>query len=109
MVLIDPSEIATAHPGGERDLYVALTRATKRLCTLTTRSRVDPRHRRAGEGNLMWAVIEPLSPTPLRLRPLAGRYDRNCPALRLGHAHCATAAAIARPYRSTRAPFALPD
>nr|WP_030410473.1 AAA family ATPase [Streptomyces sp. NRRL S-1448] len=42
VVLIDPSEIATAHPGGERDLYVALTRATKRLCTLTTRSRVGP-------------------------------------------------------------------
>ncbi|MER6304582.1 ATP-binding domain-containing protein [Streptomyces sp. NPDC001657] len=38
VVLIDPSEIATAHPGGERDLYVALSRATKRLCTLTTRS-----------------------------------------------------------------------
>ncbi|MEU9888748.1 AAA family ATPase [Sphaerisporangium sp. NPDC051011] len=38
VVLIDPPEIAAAHPGGERDLYVALTRATKRLCTITIRS-----------------------------------------------------------------------
>lgn len=35
VVVVDPEEIITAHPGGERDLYVALTRATKRLCTIT--------------------------------------------------------------------------
>ncbi|MEU2305511.1 HelD family protein [Streptomyces misionensis] len=33
-VVIDPDQITTARPGGERDLYVALTRATKRLCTI---------------------------------------------------------------------------
>lgn len=31
-----PDEIAAARPSGERDLYVALTRATKRLCVITT-------------------------------------------------------------------------
>ncbi|WP_245978908.1 HelD family protein [Streptomyces diacarni] len=35
VVVINPEEITTARPGGERDLYVALTRATKRLCTIT--------------------------------------------------------------------------
>jgi DNA helicase IV len=35
VVVISPEEITTARPGGERDLYVALTRATKRLCTIT--------------------------------------------------------------------------
>jgi len=35
VVVVNPDEIATARPGGERDLYVALTRATKRLCTIT--------------------------------------------------------------------------
>ncbi|MER6330374.1 AAA family ATPase [Streptomyces sp. NPDC001034] len=35
VVVINPEEIITARPGGERDLYVALTRATKRLCTIT--------------------------------------------------------------------------
>ncbi|MFJ9817492.1 HelD family protein [Streptomyces sp. NPDC101151] len=34
-VVVDPDGITTARPGGERDLYVALTRATKRLCTIT--------------------------------------------------------------------------
>lgn len=34
-VVVDPDGITAARPGGERDLYVALTRATKRLCTLT--------------------------------------------------------------------------
>lgn len=34
-VVIDPDGITDARPGGERDLYVALTRATKRLCTIT--------------------------------------------------------------------------
>ncbi|MFE8949777.1 HelD family protein [Streptomyces sp. NPDC007856] len=34
-VVVDPDEITAARPGGERDLYVALTRATKRLCTIT--------------------------------------------------------------------------
>ncbi|MBL1100264.1 HelD family protein [Streptomyces coffeae] len=34
VVVADPQEIAAARPGGERDLYVALTRATKRLCTI---------------------------------------------------------------------------
>ncbi|MEV4560363.1 AAA family ATPase [Kitasatospora sp. NPDC049285] len=35
VVVMDPEEIIAARPGGERDLYVALTRATKRLCTVT--------------------------------------------------------------------------
>ncbi|WP_372346842.1 AAA family ATPase [Streptomyces sp. KL116D] len=35
VVVMNPEEIITARPGGERDLYVALTRATKRLCTIT--------------------------------------------------------------------------
>ncbi|MFF2075806.1 HelD family protein [Kitasatospora sp. NPDC058162] len=34
VVVIDPEEIIAARPGGDRDLYVALTRATKRLCTI---------------------------------------------------------------------------
>ncbi|MFJ8827908.1 HelD family protein [Streptomyces sp. NPDC102467] len=37
VVVMNPEEIITARPGGERDLYVALTRATKRLCTITVR------------------------------------------------------------------------
>ncbi|WP_257033253.1 HelD family protein [Streptomyces sp. 1331.2] len=37
VVVLNPEEIITARPGGERDLYVALTRATKRLCTITSR------------------------------------------------------------------------
>ncbi|MFF0156867.1 HelD family protein [Streptomyces sp. NPDC005263] len=37
VVVVSPEEIVTARPGGERDLYVALTRATKRLCTITVR------------------------------------------------------------------------
>ncbi|MFE7525023.1 HelD family protein [Kitasatospora sp. NPDC057542] len=36
-VVVDPDGIAAARPTGERDLYVALTRATKRLCTVTAR------------------------------------------------------------------------
>ncbi|MGW1463376.1 HelD family protein [Streptomyces sp. NPDC002308] len=35
VVVVDPEEIIAARPGGERDLYVAQTRATKRLCTIT--------------------------------------------------------------------------
>lgn len=35
VVVMNPEEIITTRPGGERDLYVALTRATKRLCTIT--------------------------------------------------------------------------
>ncbi|MDO0931175.1 AAA family ATPase [Streptomyces sp. DG2A-72] len=35
VVVVGPGEISTARPGGEKDLYVALTRATKRLCTIT--------------------------------------------------------------------------
>ncbi len=35
VVVVNPGEIITTRPGGERDLYVALTRATKRLCTIT--------------------------------------------------------------------------
>ncbi|GGV41530.1 hypothetical protein GCM10010495_68810 [Kitasatospora herbaricolor] len=35
VVVMNPEEIVTGRPGGERDLYVALTRATKRLCTVT--------------------------------------------------------------------------
>ncbi len=37
VVVMDPEEIITSRPGGEKDLYVALTRATKRLCTITVR------------------------------------------------------------------------
>jgi hypothetical protein len=29
-----PPEIIAAHPGGRRDLYVALIRATRRVCTI---------------------------------------------------------------------------
>ncbi|MFB7470077.1 HelD family protein [Kitasatospora sp. NPDC056184] len=36
-VVVDPDGITAARPGGERDLYVALTRATKRLCTIVLR------------------------------------------------------------------------
>ncbi|MFF7586253.1 HelD family protein [Kitasatospora purpeofusca] len=36
-VVLDPDAIASAQPGGDRDLYVALTRATKRLCTIVVR------------------------------------------------------------------------
>jgi len=39
-VVVDPDGITAARPGGERDLYVALTRATKRLCTITVPSTV---------------------------------------------------------------------
>ncbi|HET9380708.1 MAG TPA: ATP-dependent DNA helicase, partial [Streptomyces sp.] len=38
VVVVDPDGIVAARPGGERDLYVALTRATKRLCTITVRA-----------------------------------------------------------------------
>ncbi|MGW4202214.1 HelD family protein [Streptomyces sp. NPDC004726] len=34
VVIVAPEEIAAARPSGERDLYVALTRATKRLCVI---------------------------------------------------------------------------
>jgi hypothetical protein len=34
VVVANPEEIIAARPGGERDLYVAVTRATKRLCTV---------------------------------------------------------------------------
>ncbi len=37
VVVLNPEEIVTARPNGERDLYVALTRATKRLCTIAAR------------------------------------------------------------------------
>ncbi|MFI2763979.1 HelD family protein [Streptomyces echinatus] len=40
-VVIDPDGITAARPGGERDLYVALTRATKRLCTITVPPAVE--------------------------------------------------------------------
>ena len=36
VVVLNPEEIITARPGGERDLYVALTRATQRLGVLHT-------------------------------------------------------------------------
>ncbi|MER6363184.1 AAA family ATPase [Kitasatospora sp. NPDC001527] len=39
-LVVDPGGIAGARPGGERDLYVALTRATKRLCTIAVREDV---------------------------------------------------------------------
>ncbi|WP_405362791.1 HelD family protein [Kitasatospora sp. NBC_00085] len=35
VLVVDPAEITAARPGGERDLYVAMTRPTKRLCTVT--------------------------------------------------------------------------
>ncbi len=50
VLLIDPPEIAMAHPGGERDLYVALTRATKRLCTIAVQSARADRSPRATPG-----------------------------------------------------------
>ncbi|PZF79300.1 HelD family protein [Jiangella anatolica] len=34
VVIVAPEEIVAARPSGERDLYVALTRATRRLCTI---------------------------------------------------------------------------
>ncbi|WP_432078741.1 HelD family protein [Streptomyces sp. YPW6] len=34
VIVLNPEEIIAARPCGERDLYVALTRATKRLCTI---------------------------------------------------------------------------
>ncbi|MCP9988921.1 AAA family ATPase [Streptomyces sudanensis] len=37
VVVLNPEEIVTARPNGERDLYVALARATKRLCTIAAR------------------------------------------------------------------------
>ncbi|MER6915010.1 AAA family ATPase [Streptomyces sp. NPDC000594] len=37
VVVLNPEEIIMARPGGERDLYVALTRATKRLRIITVR------------------------------------------------------------------------
>ncbi|WP_251096520.1 AAA family ATPase [Streptomyces sp. Caat 7-52] len=40
-VVVDPDGITTARLGGERDLYVALTRATKRLCTITVSSTTE--------------------------------------------------------------------
>ncbi|MEV0536540.1 ATP-dependent DNA helicase [Kitasatospora sp. NPDC050463] len=40
-VVVDPDGITAARPGGERDLYVALTRATKRLCTITVPPTVE--------------------------------------------------------------------
>ncbi|MFJ5778841.1 HelD family protein [Streptomyces sp. NPDC093094] len=46
-VVVGPDEIAAARPGGERDLYVALTRATKRLCTVAVRP-AGPRVVRSG-------------------------------------------------------------
>ncbi|MEU5536837.1 ATP-dependent DNA helicase [Streptomyces sp. NPDC020362] len=38
VIVVLPDEITTATPSGERDLYVALTRATKRLCTIGIRA-----------------------------------------------------------------------
>lgn len=35
VLVVDPDGITAARPGGERDLYVALTRPTRRLCTVT--------------------------------------------------------------------------
>ncbi|CAL9633956.1 HelD family protein [Streptomyces sp. enrichment culture] len=43
VVVMNPEEIITNRPGGERDLYVALTRATKRLCTITVQPGHPPR------------------------------------------------------------------
>ena len=38
VVVLDPEEIVAARTSGERDLYVSLTRATKRLCTIVVAS-----------------------------------------------------------------------
>ncbi|WP_233625212.1 ATP-binding domain-containing protein [Actinoplanes sp. ATCC 53533] len=35
VLVIDPQEIIASRPSGRRDLYVALTRATRRVCTIT--------------------------------------------------------------------------
>ncbi|QKV98094.1 AAA family ATPase [Streptomyces sp. NA02950] len=37
-IVVGPQEIIEARPSGERDLYVALTRATKRLCSIAVHS-----------------------------------------------------------------------
>ncbi|PKT71725.1 ATP-dependent DNA helicase [Streptomyces populi] len=42
VLIVAPEEIAAARPSGERDLYVALTRATKRLCTIAVRPAPQP-------------------------------------------------------------------
>ncbi|MFJ3221520.1 HelD family protein [Kitasatospora sp. NPDC086801] len=34
VLVVDPDQITAARPAGERDLYVALTRATRRLCVI---------------------------------------------------------------------------
>ncbi|MFJ9950771.1 HelD family protein [Kitasatospora sp. NPDC091207] len=47
-VVVDPDGITAARPGGERDLYVALTRATKRLCTITVPPTAEAGHDPAG-------------------------------------------------------------
>ncbi|MFM9615126.1 HelD family protein [Streptomyces niveiscabiei] len=39
VVVLDPEGIEAARVSGERDLYVGLTRATKRLCTIAVRQR----------------------------------------------------------------------
>ncbi|MFJ4593718.1 MULTISPECIES: HelD family protein [unclassified Kitasatospora] len=36
VLVVDPDQITAARPAGERDLYVALTRATRRLCVIRT-------------------------------------------------------------------------
>ncbi|GAA5023445.1 hypothetical protein GCM10025734_80530 [Kitasatospora paranensis] len=46
VLVVDPDGITAARPGGERDLYVALTRATKRLCTITVPPDVEITTRR---------------------------------------------------------------
>ncbi|MFF7755625.1 HelD family protein [Streptomyces sp. NPDC007971] len=42
VIVVLPDEIATATPSSERDLYVALTRATKRLRTISVRAAWRP-------------------------------------------------------------------
>ncbi|MFI6154688.1 HelD family protein [Kitasatospora sp. NPDC051170] len=49
VVVLDPEEIAAARPGGERDLYVALTRATKRLCTIAAQPPSEERAKEPAE------------------------------------------------------------
>lgn len=41
VVVVNPEGISAARPGGEWDLYVALTRATKRLCAIAVEPRPD--------------------------------------------------------------------
>ncbi|MGS2586062.1 HelD family protein [Streptomyces hebeiensis] len=57
VVVLNPEEIITARPGGERDLYVALTRATKRLCTITTQPALASFTSSSSDCLPVWAAV----------------------------------------------------